>query len=364
MNFADFFSDIKCDLWHRLEHAEKPIVLYGMGDGADKIINVLHEKNIEISGVFASDGFVRDKNFHSFKVQKYSDLKEKFPNMIILMSFGTNLDEVIENVKFLMSEQEFYLPDVPVFGDTLFDYNYFLSNISKFEKVYEKLSDEKSKEVYVSSIKYKLSGKVEYLFSCQTDIKESFDNIFKIDFPCRYVDIGAYNGDTINQFLYFTNNRITKITAFEPDIKNFAKLLKNTEKIQNCSIDCYNAAAYDKDGTLFFNSRSGRNSSIESNALHNKSVETKAVRADNILKNEKVGIIKIDAEGSDKKALLGLENTIKRCAPCICVAAYHRSEDYFDIPFTVLDLHSEYNVYFRHFKYIPSWDTNFYFVKK
>ena len=37
------------DLWQYLKNAEKPIVLYGTGDGADKILNVMAEKGIKAS---------------------------------------------------------------------------------------------------------------------------------------------------------------------------------------------------------------------------------------------------------------------------------------------------------------------------
>ena len=69
------------ELWKYLQTAKKPIVLYGMGNGADKIINVLDFYGIPVSGVFASDGFVREKYFHSHKIMSYSALKEKYRDM-------------------------------------------------------------------------------------------------------------------------------------------------------------------------------------------------------------------------------------------------------------------------------------------
>ena len=78
---------MKKELWQYLKQTEKPIVLYGMGNGADKIIKVLEEKGIEFKGVFASDGFVRNKIFHGFPVTSYSALKEKFGDMIVKVSY-------------------------------------------------------------------------------------------------------------------------------------------------------------------------------------------------------------------------------------------------------------------------------------
>ena len=43
------------DLWTYLKSAEKPIVMYGMGNGADKIISVLEACGIEVDDFFASE---------------------------------------------------------------------------------------------------------------------------------------------------------------------------------------------------------------------------------------------------------------------------------------------------------------------
>ena len=69
--------DIREDLWEYLAHAQKPILLYGMGNGADKILDVCHARGIEIADTFASDGFVRGHSFHGKTVLSYSAAKEK-----------------------------------------------------------------------------------------------------------------------------------------------------------------------------------------------------------------------------------------------------------------------------------------------
>ena len=42
-------------MWNYLKLKNKPIVLYGMGNGADKILAVCDAKGIEIQDFFASD---------------------------------------------------------------------------------------------------------------------------------------------------------------------------------------------------------------------------------------------------------------------------------------------------------------------
>jgi hypothetical protein len=63
---------IKKDLWQYLSESEKHIVMYGMGNGADKILKVCEAKGIEVCDFFASDGFVRGHSFHGKKVLSYA----------------------------------------------------------------------------------------------------------------------------------------------------------------------------------------------------------------------------------------------------------------------------------------------------
>ena len=105
---------VKQDIWQYLKTEKKPIVLYGMGNGADKIIKALERVSVKPSGVFATDGFVRDKRFHGMSLTTYSALKERFGDMTVLLCFGSSRPEVLENINRIAAEQELLVPDVPV----------------------------------------------------------------------------------------------------------------------------------------------------------------------------------------------------------------------------------------------------------
>ena len=128
------------DLWQYLSSSNKKIVMYGMGNGGDKILGVCERYGIEISDFFASDGFVRGHSFHDKTVISYSAMKEKYAgqNPIVLLSFASSLPEVITNIKKIATEVELYAPDVPVFGDNLFNMEFFTSHRAEFEKAYER----------------------------------------------------------------------------------------------------------------------------------------------------------------------------------------------------------------------------------
>ncbi len=346
------------DLWSRLLNADKPILLYGMGDGADKVLDVCNAKGINVNGVFASDGFAKKKIFRGFEVTTFSEALVKHSNPIVLLSFASSLDSVLDNVKRIAADYELYCPDVPVFGGGLFDRSFVLDNINEFESVYSLLSDEKSKSNYVNLVLGKMTGCIDYLLKAETDVSEAYKYIIKPTSDSHYVDIGAYNGDTIREYLTFSGG-YRKITAFEPDAKNYQKLCSYAID-SGIPIDTlYNIAAWNKKETLTFYSRSGRSSSGTTSHKNVKCVEIHADAVDNYI-DSKVDFINIDAEGSDSNVIDGLSCTVAKYKPCISCALYHRNEDMFAIPLKLHRMYGNCSMYIRHFRYLPAWDTNVY----
>ena len=347
-------NQMEKELWQYLKTAQKPIVLYGMGNGADKIINVLEQKGIPFKGVFASDGFVRDKTFHGFKISSYNDLLEKFSDMIVLLCFGSERPEVLENIKRIALEQELYAPEVPVIGGGLFDGEYYATHEKEFEEIYGLLADERSKKTFSDIINYKLSGKIDYLFDCEVSKDEPYESFLSLSENETFMDLGAYTGDTVSFFLERVSG-YNKIIAVEPDQKSFRKLKANTENISRIRTE--NVAVSRDCGIMPFSMKGGRNSS----AFRGESfVEFKNI--DSLCEDECITYIKMDLEGEEENAILGGKNTILKYKPKMSVSAYHRTDDFLRLPKAVFNIRSDYKLYLRHFKSLPAWDTNFYFI--
>ncbi len=341
-------------MWNYLKSTNKPIVLYGMGNGADKILKKLYSLGVGIDGVFASDDFVRNHSFKGFKVMTYSEAKEKFGSMVVLLCFGTQRFEVMELIKKISREQELYAPDVPVLGNEIFDMSYYNKNVEKISKVYNMLEDNQSRYVFNNVIKFKLSGIIDYLLNCQTQVSEAYTNILKLSANEIYMDLGAYKGDTIQEFLQYVNS-YKYIYAVEPDIKNFKKLMSNVDKLNNC--ECLNIGVSDVEKMCKFDMKSGRNTMIS-----NEGTLTQINSIDGILKGNPVTYIKMDIEGQELNAIEGAKNTILKYKPKMLISCYHRTEDIYQLPMKVFSIRSDYKIYMRHYPYIPAWDTNFYFI--
>lgn len=341
-------------LLDRLKSTHKPILLYGMGNGADMIIKVLESYGITYEDTFASDGFVRGHSFHGKRVLSFSEAKEKYGDFVIIVTFAVHDDPTMSFISGLSDEFELYAPTVSVVDGSPFTLEFFKENEESFRRAYEMLYDEKSKSDYLDILRFKLSGDVKYLIKTHSEKMKLYEEVLSLSGSETIMDLGAYDGDTIREFLSVTDSKYKKIIALEPDEKNFRKLERKTEGLQN--LIRLNIGAWDKEETLYFAKKSGRNSRLEDGGIP---VEFNSV--DNIADGE-VTFIKMDIEGAELKALEGAKNTIQQYKPKLYVCAYHRNEDMFTLPFKIKELYEGYRLYFRQHPYIPAWESNFYAI--
>lgn len=342
-------------IWQRLKNEKKPIVMYGMGNGAQKIFDICTEYGITICDIFASDGFVRGHSFLGYEIISYSQVCEKYNDCIVLLAFAVHSHEMFCKIKEIAEKYEVLVPDVPVCGTDILTFERLKSEKVLVHKAFDLLSDDMSRAVFKNIIEFKLSGKPKYLFEIETARHEVFQNLLKLSDKETYVDLGAYNGDTVREFLETTRNRFESIIAVEPDPKNYKKLSKLEQVGTDMRIEIHNKAAWNYETTLNFSCDGGRNSHIR---FTGTPVET--VSVDRLLDGRRASYIKIDVEGSEFEALDGAKNTILKFAPKLAVSAYHHTVDFYKLVVYINSLNPDYKVFLRHHPYIPAWETNIY----
>lgn len=352
-------------VWQYLKEARKPIIIYGMGNGADKILTVTENRGINPAGFMASDEFVRGHSFRGFEVKKLEDTEKEFGDFIIVIAFGTNRPDILEKIYSLSESYKVLAPDVPVYGDvlkTLFDEKFVAENINKIVKVRELFADEESRQIFDNLINYKISGKINYLRETASSRDDAIDLLgIKKDGSEVFLDFGAYDGDTVQEFIEITNGSFDKIYAFEPDFRNFCKLRRRHYLLEGDKLEAFNAAASDKDGEQTFTNAGGRQSALGASG---KSKRVKIITADTFCtaRNIKPTFIKIDVEGSEAAALSGAAGILKKHKPKLAVSLYHRTEDLLELPILINKINSCYKLYLRRHEYVPAWDINLYCV--
>ncbi len=351
----------KDNIWIKLQKEKRPVFLYGTGNGADKILDVCKRFSIEIEGVFASSGFVRNRTFRSMPVQSIEAIEEKYgDDFVVLLAFGTTLESVCENIKGIAAKHILYIPEVPLYGNDLFTYEYYETHLCEIEKVYDLLSDEISKQVFEDMIAFRLTGEGEYLSNVE-NIEDTYEYFFGDLKSPRIVDFGAYKGDstaTLAEKLL-----PSEIIAVEPDFKTFAKLSAYAENENKTTVIPVNAAVGGECSRAEFMLSQSRGSGKEGISRSAKCREVDVITVDSLLSDKAADLLKFDVEGDEWEAITGGDEFIRKHKPNMAISVYHRTEDIFALPIRIHAMIPEAKLYMRRVPCIPAWDITL-IVKK
>ena len=343
------------DLWETLA-AEKPdILLYGMGNGGDKILRVLKNRGLTPVGVFASDGFCRGQFFHGFAVTDYAAVCEKHDprRTVVLVAFGTARPEVIDNIRRVAARYPTYAPDVPVCGETLFDRAFVSAHREELQAARALFADEPSRRIFDTVAAYKCSGRLDILLSATRNEQETA-RLLRLDTVRRAADFGAYTGDTLRELAAVAP--LAWALAAEPDPRSFKKL-QTWAKTAPFAVKPLAAAVSDRNGTATFFAAGNRSAGLAA-AGNATATAVTTVTADEALAGETVDYMKYDVEGAEAAALAGSAAAIVRCRPRLRVACYHRSEDLFALPLLLAKLTQGYRFYLTRRPSLPAWDLD------
>lgn len=341
-------------VWQKLKNCDEPIIMYGTGNGADKVIDILNERGITLNGVTASNSFVRNRVFRGFNVMPVSYFEELYESFTVIVTFGTSIPEVMENIFAIAKKHRVLVPCVPVIGTKAFDEKFLSENEGKIEKAYNLMADDTSKKVYEGYVNFLYGGELSLLQEITSPESEAFTKILKLSDNETYIDIGAYRGDTVDRFLSYTNGKYNGIICAEPDKKTFKKLMDHCCHLEN--FEAVNSAVTGIDGEIGFNDAHGRQSAVGGDIMIPSTTLT------TLCKSSEPSYIKIDAEGCEYDILKAGSEVLKRFAPKLNVAVYHKSEDVFDLPILINSINPDYKIHLRHHPYIPAWDTLIYCV--
>ena len=159
------------------------------------------------------------------------------------------------------------------------------------------------------------------------------------------VDIGAYNGDSISSYVNTYGMNYKKIYGYEitPEMCKEIRNVVNRLCLHDVVIKQKAAGSYN--GKLYLESNSESNSANKLSKNGDFSVDV--VKLDDDLKDIPT-MIKMDIEGSEKDAILGLKETIKNHSPKLAICVYHGYDDLWQIPKMIKGINPNYKFYLRH----------------
>lgn len=344
---------------------EKSLVLYGAGSLGKKTLAGLRSLGIEPYAFVDRNKTLWKSKIDGLQVLSPQEAVEQYGSSSVfvvtiwnpemgkafsdakknLLEFGTV--KVVSFIPLYYKYAEEFLPyyslDLP---------HKILEQTELVKKAYYLLSDDKSREEYIANLNFRLSGDFTKL-GCPVDSLQYFPVDILTLLPNEvFIDCGAYDGDTLKNYLGIKNEFETYI-AYEPDPINFEQLLKYTEGLDSklkSKIKCSHYAVSDTHKWVFFGAKGTAGSSI---GVGDLKIECCAL--DNEIGALNPTYIKMDIEGSEVAALEGAKQCIRNNLPTLGICVYHRPNDLWQIPLLIHSFSKDYEFYLRSHE-AEGWD--------
>lgn len=289
--------------------------------------------------------------FHSATFIIASDYYEEILNSISKSPYSDIDTFVLDHDNKMLEKQLIYYTNPPdpirVVG---FNYTWFpvygeadKSNKLKMMLDYidANLADQESRDIIHNRCKTFLTGDLSYIDKNEINSHSYFSqDFYPISSDEVLFDCGAFTGDTIEDFVTFTNKKYKKIVAFEPDEKNVKRLnafinnkIENVVVIQKATGDKNGKVAFLNNGNMFSKTVDVKDSSDE--------LSVDIVRLDNYIDYHPT-LIKMDIEGAELESLIGASQIIKTQKPKLAICIYHMPFDFYEIPKFLKSLVPEY----------------------
>jgi FkbM family methyltransferase len=203
------------------------------------------------------------------------------------------------------------------------------------EKAYALFSDKVSCDIFTSLLRFRITGDYNLLPVADREHQYFPPDLPGWTQPLRFVDCGAYNGDTLEMFLR-AGFKFQAVAAFEPDADNFHNLAavveKNHQQIPNVSL--FPCGLFSSTTQITF--EMGKEEASSASPTGRSIVQ--CVSLDECLPNFSPNLIKMDIEGAEIEALRGAEHTIQRYAPGLAISVYHRPSHLWEIPLLIAEM--------------------------
>lgn len=371
-NIPEFTQEASKNTLGKIKWPKENIFIYGTGSFARDIQLALEKNGIRIYGYLDHKDTKKQKIndtpvYKPDAVTLPSELRKESVVILGIHNREVNLIPIINSLKTYGFEGEILSPI------DLYDHfaelgtRYWLTSKSYYgpyskeiQSVHDILSDEKSRDLFIAIMHFRRSG--DYSLLPKPDIEHQY---FPPDLPAwkqpiRFVDCGAYDGDTLYSFLQ-SGQQFEAIAAFEPDQENYRKLSKfvieNGGRLPNISV--FPCGVYSSTTQLMFETGKGE-ASVASQTGKNT---IQCISLNDAIPTFRPTLIKMDIEGAEMDALHGAQRLITDYHPALAISAYHTPSHIWEIPLWIEKFAKQNNIqYTYHYRThaYNNFDTIFY----
>lgn len=213
-----------------------------------------------------------------------------------------------------------------------------LDHLPEIATLLGRLDDEESRTLVGDILAYRLTTDPSRHPPISADPLYAPPFLPVFDRPLRFVDGGAYTGDTLAT-LREAGIAVSEWLAFEPDPDNFCTLRETARQAEGAvgRIELRQAVLAERSGTLRFAAGTGASSRIVEGEPSG-TVEIPALRLDDAVASARDTYVKLDIEGAELGALRGMARLLADRAT-LAISLYHRPSDLWEIPKLVAELY-------------------------
>lgn len=321
----------------------QPVVLFGAGGGCAPAIQMFRARGIEILAIVDNNSSRWGEQVEGIGIDSLDEILGRYEDFRIFVSAPNNAHEIIPELRERNTGKEIIFFDSP---DRLNrnEYRcYLLDNASGLEELYEGLGDQLSKETMVNVLKGWVSGDFRFFEEVHVGNQYFVDDIIQFGPEEVFLDIGAFDGDTVAGFRRAVGDVFRGVIAIEPNPDCFEAL--NLLSRSDDRISFFEKGIYSKSGRFSFSSNEVGTTSQFSLIPSDNGIEVDTV--DNLVEGP-ITFLKMDIEGLELDALRGARGTIERFRPKLAICVYHKHDDILEISRFIQALDLGYRFYLRH----------------
>lgn len=341
----------KNDIIMELRKEKVPLVIWGAGNVAEAVREYLYKNNIFPVAAWV-DGENKKNYFEDIPILSLNEIKKRYKKFNVIL--GHSCFELGETAVYKERQinRMFYLVSILYEQFENISYKFVECHMQEYCETYQVLEDDDSKCAMAAYLNTRINNNIKYVKECVKYEQNYFKNdIYQIGMDESYVDIGAFDGDTIRLFLKNNCNKYKKIFAFEPEEKNFADLQSYIKAESLKEVHLYKLGTWKEKGKLYFQSEKEKSSSI---SRVNKGDTILVDTLDSVLGEEDISLIKINFYFGVLESLAGAKKILQRRKPKLAISVGFDEWALIKVPQFLKACVPEYKMYLRYNRCMPA----------
>ena len=354
----------------QLRTSDGAVVLFGAGRLGQLCARALARAGVPLRAFCDGSSRLHGTTVEGAEVLAPAEAARRFPQALFVVAIwtGTARESMLERVAFLRglgcAHVTSYAPLVWAHGAEEAPFHAFdlpsrtLAAAAPLRALAAHLGDDASRRVFLAALRQRLRG----IFDATAPAAAQYfpADIVRLSEDEVFVDGGAFDGDTLVDFLGRVGELFAHYHAFEPDAANRARLMARVQGLPvgvRDKITIHPLALHAESATLSFTDQGGPTSHVGTGG--NTSV--RGERLDAILAVQRLSFLKLDVEGAERAALAGAKASITQHRPQVAACVYHEPNDLWEIPQRLAALLPNSRFYLRQHGF-DGWETVVYVV--